>query len=143
MKRKSKCPKGSRRSKSGKTCRKTSGYKKKSRKKSGKKSGRKSRNCKYTHVNIKKSTRDGKKFMAVFKNKNSNKTKTIHFGQEGASDFTKHKDTKRRSRYLKRHKKRENWNKCDTAGSLSRWILWNKTSRKSSENSFKNKFKLK
>ena len=39
--------------------------------------------------------------------------------------------------------KRENWNKCDTAGALSRWILWNKTSRKGSENSFKKKFKLK
>ena len=139
MKRKSKCPKGSRRSKSGKTCRKTSGYKKKSRKKSGKTS----RNCKYTHVNIKKSTRDGKKLMAVFKNKNSDRKKATHFGQAGASDFTKHKDTERRSRYLKRHKKRENWNKCDTAGSLSRWVLWNKKSRKSSENSFKKKFKLK
>ena len=150
MKRKSKCPKGSRRSKSGKTCRKTSEYKKKSRKTSRKKSGKTSRkksgktskNCKYTHVNIKKSTRDGKKLMAVFKNKNSDRKKTIHFGQEGASDFTKHKDKERRSRYLSRHKKRENWNKCDTAGALSRWILWNKPSMNGSISSFKKKFSL-
>lgn len=152
MKRKSRCPPGSRRSSSGKTCRKNSNRKKSNRKKSkgqkskGKKSNKKyrtSRNCKYTHVKIKKSSRSEKKLMAVFKNKNTDRKKTIHFGANGMSDFTKHKDVERRSRYLKRHKKRENWNKCDTAGALSRWVLWNKPSKKSSINSFKKKFSLK
>ena len=72
-------------------------------------------------VVIKKSNKSGKKLMATFDGK-----KTIHFGAEGMSDFTKNKDPKRKERYLKRHKKRENWADPQTAGALSRWILWNK-----------------
>jgi len=58
------------------------------------------------------------------------------------SDFTKHKDTKRKKRYLSRHKKRENWNNYMTAGSLSRWILWNKPTLRESIEDYKKKFKL-
>jgi len=35
--------------------------------------------------------------------------KTIHFGASGYSDFTKHKDKKRKDAYDARHKKLENW----------------------------------
>ena len=38
-------------------------------------------------------------------------TKTVSFGQKGASDFTKHKNTYRKERYIDRHKAREDWNK--------------------------------
>ena len=31
-------------------------------------------------------------------------TKTVSFGQKGASDFTKHKNTDRKERYIDRHK---------------------------------------
>ena len=88
-------------------------------------------------VVIKKSTKKGKKLMATFDDK-----KTIHFGAEGMSDFTIHKDPKRKERYLKRHEKRENWNNPQSAGALSRWILWNKTSLKSSIEDYKKRFKL-
>ena len=59
------------------------------------------------------------------------------------SDFTKHKDPERKERYLKRHKKNENWNNPLTAGALSRWILWNKPTLKASIEDFENRFKLK
>ena len=52
-------------------------------------------------------------------------------------------DEKRKSAYLARHKANENWNDYDTAGSLSRWILWNKTSLTASIANYKSKFNLK
>ena len=50
------------------------------------------------------------------------------------SDFTKHNNEDRKKLYLDRHRKRENWNDFMSAGSLSRWILWNKTTLESSIN---------
>jgi hypothetical protein len=93
-------------------------------------------------VVIKNSTSKGKKKMAIFTDKDGNK-KTTHFGAAGMSDYTKNKDNKRKDAYLARHKKNENWNDYDSAGALSRWILWNKQSLTESIKSYKNKFKLK
>ena len=95
----------------------------------------------YVSVKITPSQRD-KKYKAVFTDKKG-KTKTLHFGAKGMSDFTKHKDTKRKDRYLARHKDNEEWDRPDTPGSLSRWILWNKTSFPASVKDFKKRFKLK
>jgi len=94
---------------------------------------------KYISVSITPSDRD-KKFKAVLRGDNIKKT--IHFGAKGMSDFTKHGDKERKKRYLARHKPRENWNVPDTAGSLSRWILWNKRTLKSSIADYKRKFNL-
>lgn len=54
--------------------------------------------------------------------------KNIHFGAKGYSDYTIHKDVKRKKRYIARHSINENWNKSGihTAGFWSRWLLWNK-----------------
>ncbi len=93
-------------------------------------------------VSVKKSTRDGKKFMAIFSDSESNRTKTVHFGARGMSDYTIHKDDDRKKLYLNRHKKNENWNDPRTAGALSRWILWNKTTFRESLSDFKRRFKL-
>lgn len=73
------------------------------------------------NIIIKPSRTPGKKFDAIIDNK-----KVVHFGQAGASDFTKHKDEERKNRYIDRHKKNENWNNPLTAGFYSRWITWNK-----------------
>ena len=73
------------------------------------------------NIIIKPSDRKEKKYMAIVDNK-----KTIHFGQAGASDYTKHKDKERKERYIDRHKNNENWNNPLTAGFYSRWITWNK-----------------
>ena len=118
--------------------------KKKSIKKSVKKGGAsKPYRCPYHKVVIKKSSKSAKKKMAVFTNSDTGRKKTTHFGAAGMSDYTKHKDTARKSRYLARHKKRENWNNCSSAGALSRWILWGEPTLKSSITKFKKKFKLK
>ena len=90
---------------------------------------------------IRKSHRREKKWDAVF-DKNG-KEKVVPFGQKGYSDFTKHKNVTRRQRYLKRHSGMgESWNKPDTPGALSKWILWNKPTMKASLTDFKQKFNL-
>ena len=71
-------------------------------------------------VLISKSDRKDKKYKAVI-----NGSKTVHFGQAGASDYTKHKDYKRRELYITRHQK-EDWSISNIASPafMSRWILW-------------------
>lgn len=86
------------------------------------------------------SHRADKKYDALFETSKGT-TKTVPFGQKGYSDFTKHKDEDRKQRYIKRHSN-ENWNKPDTAGALSRWILWNKPTLRESMKDFKKKFNL-
>jgi len=98
--------------------------------------------CSYTSVVIKKSDRKEKKLMAIFRN-DEGRTKTIHFGSAGMDDYTLTKDKQQRTRYLTRHQKNENWTVCDTAGSLSRWILWNKETKQASIDDYKKRFKLK
>jgi hypothetical protein len=91
---------------------------------------------------IRRSHKKEKKWDAVFETDKGNE-KVVPFGQKGYSDFTKHKDTTRRARYLKRHSGMgEHWNKPDTPGALSRWILWNKPSLKASVKDFKKRFHL-
>ncbi len=93
-------------------------------------------------VKISKSTKSGKKYMAVFTRDNG-RTKTTHFGSAGMDDYTKTKDKAQRKRYLDRHRKNENWNNYESAGSLSRYILWgNSTSIRENIKTYKNKFNL-
>lgn len=92
-------------------------------------------------VVIKKSTQPKKKYMAVFTD-NGKKVKTTHFGSAGMSDFTKNKDEERKKRYLDRHRKNENWNDYKSAGSLSRYVLWNKPTLRASIADYKRRFKL-
>jgi hypothetical protein len=90
---------------------------------------------------VKKSHRPEKKFDAVFLR--DGREKTISFGAAGMSNFTKHKNVTRRARYLKRHSGMgENWSQPDTAGALSRWILWNKPTFKASLADFRRRFRV-
>ena len=93
-------------------------------------------------VVIKKSDKSEKKLMAVFTMSNGRK-KTTHFGAAGMDDYTKTRDKDQRSRYLKRHRRNENWNNPVSAGALSRWVLWNKETRSASINDYKKRFNLK
>lgn len=88
-------------------------------------------------MDLKPSTRKDKKFMAIFEDG----TKT-HFGAKGMSDFTIHGDEERKQRYLDRHRKNENWNDFKSAGSLSRWLLWNKPTLRASLADYKRRFGL-
>lgn len=94
-------------------------------------------------VVIKKSTKPEKKLMAVFTMPNG-RTRTTHFGQAGAPDYTITKNKEQRARYIKRHRKNENWESPMTAGALSRWILWGAyTSKSKNISAYKRKFDLK
>ena len=95
-------------------------------------------------VSFGKGTSGNAKMKAVFTD-GSGDTKTTQFGYKGMSDYTKHGDDKRKSSYLARHGAKssgQKWNDPTTAGSLSRWVLWNKKSLSESKKSFKNKFNL-
>ena len=95
-------------------------------------------------VKFGKGTSGNAKMKAVFTD-GSGDTKTTQFGYKGMSDYTKHGDDKRKSSYLARHGAKssgQKWNDPTTAGSLSRWVLWNKKSLSESKKSFKNKFNL-
>ena len=95
-------------------------------------------------VSFGKGTSGNAKMKAVFTD-GSGDTKTTQFGYKGMSDYTKHGDEKRKSSYLARHGAKssgQKWNDPTTAGSLSRWVLWNKKSLSESKKSFKNKFNL-
>ncbi len=91
-------------------------------------------------ISIKKSPKKDKKYVASFcKN---GRIKQTHFGAKGMSDYTKHKDKQRKSRYIQRHKSRENWRDPTSAGALSRYILWGKPSFRASVSDYKRRFKL-
>jgi hypothetical protein len=91
---------------------------------------------------IRRSHKKEKKWDAVFVKPNG-KEKTVPFGARGMSDYTKHKDKTRKQRYLKRHSGMgEHWNKPDTPGALSKWVLWNKPSFRASVADFKKRFDL-
>ena len=95
------------------------------------------------YVSIKPSTSSGKKMMAIFFDEAKKKVKTTHFGASGYEDYTTHGDLQRKMNYTVRHKEREDWNDYMSSGSLSRWILWNKTTIKASIDDYMRKFKLK
>jgi hypothetical protein len=98
---------------------------------------------KIAFVELKPATQKGKKYQAIFYNKDKKKLETLAFGASGASDFTKHKDPKRKDRYIERHKDREDWSVPNNRGSLSRWILWNKPTISGSFSDYLKRFNLK
>lgn len=67
---------------------------------------------------IQKSTRKGKRFMAIFKN-----GKVIHFGSAVGKTYIDEGNKMKRAAYLARHRVNEDWTKINPA-SLSRFILW-------------------
>lgn len=73
-------------------------------------------------VIVKPSSRPDKRLEARFKDK------TVNFGQKGGSTFPDHKNEKTKLNWEKRHRVRGDWAAYDTAGALSKHILWNKKS---------------
>lgn len=87
------------------------------------------------------SSKKDKKLVARFY-EGSKVVKTTHFGARGMSDYTIHKDKKRRSLYRGRHKKDLNTKDPTRAGYLSYYILWGEdTNLKKAIASYKKKFK--
>ena len=86
-------------------------------------------------VEVSKSDRAGKKYKIVLvydddRTDRTDRTKTIHIGSAEHSDYTEHKDPERKSRYIARHKAREDWTKSGiaTAGYWAKHLLWNQPS---------------
>ena len=97
---------------------------------------------KYKLISITKSNKAGKKLMARFKDKETGRESTTHFGAAGMDDYTLKKDKEQRARYRSRHKN-DNISNPRSPGSLSWHILWgNSTSRRENVASFRRKFGL-
>jgi len=97
---------------------------------------------------IKESHKAEKKYDAVFETPNG-KEKIVPFGQKGYNDFILFNEKEgakiantHKERYLNRHRKREHWDKPDTPGALSRYILWNKKTLKASLQDYKKRFNV-
>ena len=88
-------------------------------------------------VVISKSTNKNKKYDVVVDGKK------ISFGQDGASDYTIHKDETRKERYIARHRKNEKWgiDGIKTPGFYSRWVLWHMPTIESSIADLNKKYK--
>ena len=92
---------------------------------------------------IKKSDKSGKKYMAIFE-KDNGRSKTTHFGQAGAPDYTLTGDKERRRLYRQRHQKDLKTNDPTRAGYLSFYLLCgNSTSIKQNIRDYKKRFNLK
>ena len=102
-------------------------------------------------IKLSQSTRQVKKFMAQFTNKETNKTNTIHIGAEKYTDYiqlnqmgSKSQADEHKERYLSRHSKNnEDWTDITTAGFWSRWLLWNLPTMNESIKYIENKFNVK
>ena len=82
-----------------------------------------------------------KKFKAIFYDAMRTKISSTQFGDAHYQSYPDHQDLQRKQNYLSRHSN-ENWSDFMTAGSLSRWILWNKTSLTASYKNYRDKFNL-
>lgn len=87
---------------------------------------------------LKKSTREDKKWMIEIPS-----GKIIHFGQEGASDYTIHKNQARKNSYIVRHQMNENWNDLNTAGAWAKGLLWSEPTIEKSIKKMQIKFGIK
>ena len=99
-------------------------------------------------VIFKNSPKKDKKLRAIFTLENGKK-KNVDIGAVGYNDyliynkkFDNKKADEKKKAYIARHKVNENWNDYMSAGSLSRWILWNKRTLAQSISSYKKKFNL-
>ena len=87
-------------------------------------------------ITLTKSSNPKKKYDAYVEGKK------VSFGARGYSDFSQHKHTERKQRYITRHKANENWNDLTAAGAWSKGILWNKPTMRESIKSMENKFNI-
>ncbi len=95
-------------------------------------------------LSITTSTRRDKKLVATFAGPTG--TKTVHFGGAGCQDYTTYSALdialarKKRMQYIARHGATEDWTDPTTAGTLSRFILWEKPTLTSAIAAYKRRF---
>lgn len=94
--------------------------------------------------NLYKSHRENKKYLILTPG-----NRMIHFGAEGYSDYTNHKDDDRKQRYIDRHSKilkKDGSRAIDDINSPSFWslnLLWNKKTLKQSIRDTQKNFSIK
>jgi hypothetical protein len=93
------------------------------------------------YTQLLKATNGKNKYTMIFYDHLRKKVKTIHFGAKGYEDYTSHQDLQRKMSYIARHEAREDWSNPQTAGTLSKFLLWNRTTLSASYKDFRNKFK--
>ena len=91
-------------------------------------------------LRVVESTNNKKKFDAFFDI--NGVEKKVSFGAKGMSDYTIHKDPVRRNRYILRHQPREDWTDPLKPGTLSRYILWEKTDLNNAISAYKKRFNV-
>jgi hypothetical protein len=92
-------------------------------------------------ISIKKYVGSGNsRYTAVFSYHGKNKK--VNFGDRRYDNYTIHKNDERKRLYLLRHSKNEDWNNPMSAGSLSRFMLWNKKTLNESIEDYKRRFSL-
>jgi hypothetical protein len=94
----------------------------------------------YELKSIKISKKHPYKYVARFYSHETGRHTNTHFGDSRYKDYTQHNDKEKKKNYLARHKANEDWSNPITAGSLSRYILWNKKSFQKSVKDYKAKF---
>lgn len=93
-------------------------------------------------LKITESSKPEKKLMAIFET-DSGRTKTVHFGQRGADDFTITGNQEQREHYRTRHKKDLQTDDPTRSGYLSYYILWGEyKSRAKNIAEYKRRFNL-
>ncbi len=99
---------------------------------------------KYDKMVVSKSDKPKKKYVAIFTDTETGRTKKTHFGAAGATDYLISKEKDRRDRYRSRHKKDLKTGDPTRAGYLSYYILWgDSTSLRTNISAYKRRFNFK
>ena len=87
-------------------------------------------------------TAKGKRFKALFYDKQNQLIKTVQFGSANAIGRTYIDGASRRTRnnYIARHKAREDWTNPFSKGALSRYIIWETPDLQTNVDLFRHRF---
>jgi hypothetical protein len=96
----------------------------------------------YKLLNIERSEKSGKKWVAHFKDTDSGRTKSTHFGASGMDDFTISKDAEQAERYRTRHAKDLKTDDPTRAWFLSYYVLWSSPDFHKNIRDYKKRFNL-
>ena len=91
------------------------------------------------NLKIIKSENKDKRLHAIFTLENG-KRRSIHFGLKNGSTYLDHNDDNKKKAWIARHQVRGTFDDPMTPSSLSRWILWNKSTFTDSIKDFKKRF---
>lgn len=96
----------------------------------------------YKLIDIVRSTRAGKKWTAIFEDKETGRQRRTHFGATGYEDYTQHKDDERAEHYRERHRKDLKTGDPTRAGFLSYYVLWASPNLNANIRAYKKRFNL-